>query len=92
MSEFGALSLVPPLLAIILAIVTRKAILALFLGVWSGGVIFTGSVGLVQTFDWIVAAIADEFHVQILMFTLFLGAGVAIGWLLCDPRLGDRSA
>lgn len=82
MSEFGALSLVPPLLAIILAIVTRKAILALFLGVWSGGVIFTGSVGLVQTFDWIVAAIADEFHVQILMFTLFLGAGVAFLWRL----------
>jgi len=38
---FGAWSLFPPLFAIILAIVTRQAVLSLFLGVWSGGVLFT---------------------------------------------------
>ncbi|WP_247001847.1 Na+/H+ antiporter NhaC family protein [Halosolutus gelatinilyticus] len=42
MSEFGALSLVPPLLAIVLAIVTRKAVLSLFLGIWSGGILHAG--------------------------------------------------
>lgn len=89
MPEFGALSLVPPLLAIILAIVTRRPILSLFLGIWSGGVIATGSIGLGQTFDWIVGAIiADEgFHAQILLFTLLLGSGVALIW-----RLGGATA
>lgn len=81
-SGFGALSLVPPLLAIVLAIVTRRAVLSLFLGIWSGGVIFTGSLGIGQTFDWIVGSLSDEFHVQILIFTLLLGSGVAFVWRL----------
>ncbi|QLD89381.1 Na+/H+ antiporter NhaC family protein [Natronomonas salina] len=50
MSAVGAWSLVPPLLAIALAIVTRQAVLSLFLGVWSGGVIsrFADSVDLAR--------------------------------------------
>ncbi|MFA9416734.1 Na+/H+ antiporter NhaC family protein [Natrinema sp. HArc-T2] len=84
MAEFGALSLVPPLLAIGLAIVTRRPMLSLFLGIWSGAVIYTESLGIGQTFDWIVAAIIvdDGFHVQILVFTLLLGSGVALIWRL----------
>lgn len=90
MAEFGALSVVPPLLAIALAIITRKAVLSLFLGVWSGAVIFTGGVGLEQTFDWIARSIsqvsAEEegsiFHAQIIIFTLLLGSGVAMMWRL----------
>ncbi|SDD15434.1 Na+/H+ antiporter NhaC family protein [Natrinema hispanicum] len=84
MAEFGALSLVPPLLAIGLAIVTRRPMLSLFLGIWSGAVIYTGGLGIGQTFDWIVAAIIvdDGFHVQILIFTLLLGSGVALIWRL----------
>ncbi|WP_248895810.1 Na+/H+ antiporter NhaC family protein [Haloplanus halobius] len=88
MAEFGALSLVPPLLAIGLAIVTRKAVLSLFLGVWAGGVVYTGSLGLRQTFDWIAAAIGEStFHAQILIFTLLLGSAVAMIW-----RLGGSHA
>ncbi|MXV60620.1 Na+/H+ antiporter NhaC family protein [Natronorubrum sp. JWXQ-INN-674] len=84
MSEFGALSLVPPLLAILLAIVTRRPMLSLFLGIWSGAIIYTESLGIAQTFDWIVGAIIadDGFHVQILLFTLLLGSGVALIWRL----------
>jgi len=84
MAEFGALSLVPPLLAIGLAIVTRRPMLSLFLGIWSGAAIYTGGLGIGQTFDWIVAAIIvdDGFHVQILIFTLLLGSGVALIWRL----------
>ncbi|GAB7092900.1 Na+/H+ antiporter NhaC family protein [Halolamina litorea] len=81
-SEFGALSVVPPLLAIVLAIATRRAVLSLFLGIWSGAVIFTGGLGVVQTFEWIVAAVAGDFHVRILVFTLLLGSGVAMIWNL----------
>jgi len=84
MTNFGVLSIAPPLLAIALAIVTRKAILSLFLGIWSGAVIYTGGLGIVQTFDWIVAAIVadDGFQATILVFTLLLGSGVAMVWNL----------
>ncbi|MGZ0747642.1 Na+/H+ antiporter NhaC family protein [Haloparvum sp. AD34] len=97
---FGALSLLPPLLAIGLAIVTRKAVLSLFLGIWSGGIIEAGGptpladpvgwlggvvdagFGLFPAFDWIVSAIATEFHATIIVFTLLLGSGVAMVWNL----------
>ncbi|WP_418286772.1 Na+/H+ antiporter NhaC family protein [Halorubrum sp. DTA46] len=82
MTDFGAISVVPPLLAIVLAILTRKAVLSLFVGIWSGAVIFTGGPGIVQTFEWIVAAVADEFHATIIVFTLLLGSGVAMVWNL----------
>ncbi|MFW6153330.1 MAG: Na+/H+ antiporter NhaC family protein, partial [Halobacteriota archaeon] len=112
--QFGAWSLVPPLLAIVLAIITRKAVLSLFLGIWSGGLIFTfpdsfdmasgwfadiGLSGLVldivsaavalvisavwgfpQALDWVTEAVADSFHVQIIIFTLLLGSAVAMIW------------
>jgi len=95
MSEFGVLSVVPPLLAIALAIVTRKAVLSLFVGVWAGAVIFTGGVGLEQTFDWIARSISQvsadgegsTFHAQIIIFTLLLGSAVAMVW-----RLGGSHA
>ncbi|WP_049982003.1 Na+/H+ antiporter NhaC family protein [Halorubrum sp. BV1] len=82
MTDFGALSIAPPVLAIVLAILTRKAVLSLFLGIWSGAVIVTGGLGIVQTFEWIVAAISDEFQATILVFTLLLGSGVAMVWNL----------
>ncbi|MGQ3413596.1 Na+/H+ antiporter NhaC family protein [Natrinema sp. LN54] len=84
MVDIGWLSLVPPVLAIVLAIVTRRPMLSLFLGIWSGAVIHTEGLGLAQTFDWIVSAIIadDGFHVQILVFTLLLGSGVALIWRL----------
>ncbi|MFC6613709.1 Na+/H+ antiporter NhaC family protein [Halopenitus salinus] len=100
MAEFGAASLIPPLLAIALAIVTRKAVLSLFLGIWSGGILQAGGPNLLSdptgwasgvvsagfgffpTFDWIIAAVSDEFHATIIVFTLFLGSGVAMVWNL----------
>ena len=87
MSDFGALSLVPPLLAIVLAIVTRRPMLSLFLGIWSGGIIATGGIGIGRTFEWITESIGDVFHANILVFTLLLGSGVALIW-----RLGGATA
>lgn len=77
-AEFGALSLVPPLLAIALAVVTRKPILSLFFGVWAGGVVYTGGLGIAQTFVWITEAVGnDVFHAQLLLIVIFLGASAA---------------
>jgi Na+/H+ antiporter NhaC len=82
-SEFGILSLAPPLLAIALAIITRRAMLSLFIGIWIGGVIFTGSLGVAKTFEWITTAIGGStFNATILVFTMLLGAGIALLWKL----------
>ncbi|KPN30960.1 arginine/ornithine antiporter ArcD [Halolamina pelagica] len=82
-SEFGALSLLPPLLAIFLAMITRRAIISLFLGIWSGAVIYTGGHGVVTTLTWTAESIgASLFNAKILMIVMFLGAGVAMIWRL----------
>jgi len=96
-TEFGAVSLVPPLLAIALAIVTRRALLSLFLGVWMGGTIVAAGdgvggpldalalpfVGVVEAFDWVVSAIGEStFHAEIIVFTFLLGSGIALLWRL----------
>ncbi|OYR44500.1 Na+/H+ antiporter NhaC family protein [Halorubrum sp. Eb13] len=85
---YGAISLFPPLFAIVLAMVTRKPVLSLFLGIWSGAVIFTANVGVVQSLDWVVSSIGEStFNAKIMLIVLFLGAGVALIW-----RLGGASA
>jgi len=95
-SDFGAISLVPPLLAIVLAIVTRRAMLSLFLGVWMGGAIVAEAnadsaleyvavplTGVVESFDWIVSAVGEStFQAKIIIFTFLLGAGIALLWRL----------
>ncbi|WP_323191211.1 Na+/H+ antiporter NhaC family protein [Halostella sp. PRR32] len=94
--EFGALSLVPPLLAIALAIITRRAMLSLFLGVWIGGAIVAGAAadtvleyaatpftGVIEAFDWIISSIGEStFQAKIIVFTFLLGAGIALLWRL----------
>jgi len=39
--DFGVLSIVPPLVAIILALITKEVISSLMLGIFVGGLIFT---------------------------------------------------
>lgn len=80
-------SLVPPLLAIVLAVWMRNVIIALFIGVWSGAVIYMhGDLAgaFVRTLD---TYLIDELveaddpghpHMMIAMFTIFLGAMVGV--------------
>ncbi|MFO8114817.1 MAG: Na+/H+ antiporter NhaC family protein [Halorubrum sp.] len=85
---YGAISLFPPLFAIVLAMVTRKPILSLFLGIWSGAVIYAADLGVVQSLNWVVSSIGEStFNAKIMLIVLFLGAGVALIW-----RLGGASA
>ena len=52
--EFGLLSLLPPILAIVLALWTRNVIPALFVGVWLGATMMYGwnpVMGLYATFS-----------------------------------------
>ena len=71
------LSLVPPLLAIILAVAFRQVLLALFAGVLSGAFFLSGYdplAALLRTIDlYAVDAVKDPGHAAILVFSFLLG-------------------
>ena len=73
-------ALVPPLVAIVLALITKEAYSSLFVGIvlgalMSSGVSFTGTVDMV-TVDGLSTAVAD--NAGILLFLVFLGIIVAL--------------
>lgn len=75
--EFGWLSLIPPLVAIILAIITKEVFLSLGLGIFTGAFILT-DYNLMGTFEKIFTTLFSkvgdpEWNIPILAFLLFLG-------------------
>src|SRR5699024_7010545 len=61
------LSVVPPLIAIFLAIVTRRVIISLFISIWVGGIIYTGGdpfSGLGYTFTWMKDVMIDDWNAR----------------------------
>ncbi len=69
--------LLPPLLAIALAMATRQVLLALFAGVWIGGLMATGYNPLsatTQTVAWYVENATDSWNASILLYDFVLGA------------------
>ncbi len=70
-------SILPPLLAIVLALLVRHVLIALVLGVWLGAFLLTGLspiASFARLLDThIVGAIADRGHAMILVFSLLLG-------------------
>jgi Na+/H+ antiporter NhaC len=79
----GWLSLLPPLAAIILALITREVVISLFAGIWLGA-LFTADwnplTATLRTVDeYAVGALAgDADHVAIVVFTLLLGGMVGV--------------
>lgn len=80
--EYGFLSVLPPLLAIILAITTRQVVVSLFISVWLGATILNGynpGVGLLRSIDeFIVSSVADSWYAGLLIFTLLIAGMLAI--------------
>jgi len=78
----GVLSLLPPILAIVLALTLREVLLALFSGVWLGAIFLHGYnpiSGLMHALDtYLINALYDPSHVAIIMFSLTLGGMVGV--------------
>jgi len=75
------LSLLPPVLAIGLALITRQVFLSLAAGIWLGFVILSGGNPLTGTFaaiDGFVAVFSDAGNTRIIIFTLVVGALIAL--------------
>lgn len=76
----GVWALLPALLAILLALVTRQVLLSLFGGVWLGAALLGGGVwgAFPGSLDIIVSVVADADRIKIITFTLLMGGLVGI--------------
>jgi Na+/H+ antiporter NhaC len=78
----GWLSVVPPLVAIALALIFKDVLVSLFLGVFAGALILAGGnpvSAFARSIDGFVSsALADESHAKILIFSTLLGGMVGI--------------
>ncbi len=79
---YGPLSLLPPLVAIVLAIATRRVVIPLLLGVFAGALILEGwqphlaVAALFENHLW--PSLAAEGHLRVFTFTLLMGATVGV--------------
>ncbi len=75
------LSLLPPIIAIALALITKEVYSSLFVGILSGALIYSnwniwGM--LTNTFDVMIAKLSDSWNVGILVFLVLLGMMVSL--------------
>ncbi len=80
-SDPGWLSVLPPLAAIILALVTRETLISLFAGIWIGVTILKANLidGFLTTLDtYLVGSLANTSHASIILFTLGFGGMIGV--------------
>jgi len=77
METFGWLSILPPLLAILLAIKTKHVYISLFVGIWLGWTIISSwnpLHGLIQTVNILVSVFKEGDNTRVILFSLLIGA------------------
>lgn len=76
------LAILPPLLAVALALLFREVVISLFAGVWVGAFFAAGLnpfTGLLRVIDtYVLNALADADHASIVIFSLLIGGMVAV--------------
>ncbi|HUF70343.1 MAG TPA: Na+/H+ antiporter NhaC family protein [Longimicrobiales bacterium] len=80
MSDPSWVSLIPPLLAIVLAIATRQVYLSLAAGIWAGWTVLADwnpAAGLADGIQGTVAVLADDGSAKAILFTLAIGSLIA---------------
>ncbi len=75
-------ALLPPVIAIVLALITKEVYSSLFIGILSGGLMyanfsFTGTLDHVFV-DGFIASVADSYNIGIIIFLIVLGAIVVL--------------
>ncbi|WP_105613974.1 Na+/H+ antiporter NhaC family protein [Vallitalea okinawensis] len=80
--DFGWLSLLPPVIAIVLALVTGEVLLSLFVAVFIGATILVGGnplLGFTETLNThIVGSLTDSWNISILIFCLSIGGLIGV--------------
>ncbi len=79
------LSILPPLIAILIALLTKEVVTALFSGVWVGAWVINGLSlkGLFVAFldaigKFVVDALSDKSHIAVIVFSLIIGGMVSL--------------
>lgn len=82
------MSLLPPLIAIMLALIFKEVVISLFAGIWTGAFIAGGMrwdspMHILMTFfdtvqKYVMDALADRDHLSVILFSLLIGGMVAI--------------
>ncbi len=75
------LALIPPIIAIVLALITKEVYLSLFVGILSGSLLYTmfhPIETVTKSFDTIIAKLADGWNVGIIIFLVMLGIMVSM--------------
>ena len=84
-------SLLPPIIAIALALITKEVYSSLFIGILAGGLLYTGFniVGTIEHVfvDGMIGSLADSWNVGILIFLVILG-----GMVMLMNRAGGSAA
>src|SRR5699024_2227123 len=78
--QMGILSVVTPMIAIFLAIVTRRVIISLFISIWVGGMFYPAGepfsvIG--STVTWMKYVMIDDWNARFFVLTALLGVGAA---------------
>lgn len=78
----GILSILPPLLAIVLALIIRQVVISLFAGIWLGAIfLYDYNIvgGIYRVVDhFILKALGDTSHIQIIIFSMLFGGMVGV--------------
>jgi len=79
--ELTWMSLIPPIVAIVLALVTQEVLLSLFAAILVGATIMAGNpiTGFTSTLNkYVVGALTDEWNISILIFCLSIGGLIGV--------------
>jgi len=74
-------SIVPPLAAILLAIVTRQVFISLFIGVWMGTTLLAGFnplVGLAGALEALIRVFESGYNTKVILFSALVGALITL--------------
>ncbi len=78
----GWLSILPPIIAILLALIFRQVILSLMIGIYAGAVFiydYNFLTGFFRLIDhYVIEAIIDKSHAEIIVFTLLFGGVIGL--------------
>lgn len=81
MEHFGIWGLIPPLLTITLAFITKDVIISLFLGIFSGALIVAGGnpiTAILHLTDLLAGSLNDGWNIRIFLFCALLGGLVGM--------------
>lgn len=81
MTDYGWLSMLPPITAVLLALLTRQVYLALFTGILLGTTILEGFnpiLGAAGAIEQLVVVVTNRGNAEVLLFTLVVGGLIVL--------------